>query len=93
MLLPQTISRVGFLFLNLPNHLVERFFRTRQHEAREKFVVAVFVEPSGLETRHEARQGESIDGELRYRFVGACVGLVIEYMDRAVARLQEMVTA
>ena len=58
MLLPQTISRIGFLFKNFPNYLVRGFW-TRQDEAGEKLVIAIFVEPAALyvkqsKTRHEA---------------------------------------
>ena len=37
-----TISPGGFLFKNVPNYLVEGFW-TRQHEARQKFIVAIFI--------------------------------------------------
>lgn len=62
---------------------------------REEFVVAVFIEPGAFdieerETRQEACQGEGIDAELGDGFVGARVGLVIEDVNGAVARLQEV---
>jgi hypothetical protein len=54
-----------------------------------------FVEPRAFdvkqfETGHKARQRERVDGELCNWSVGARVGFVIEYMNRAVACPQEI---
>ena len=92
--LPLAISRGGFLGLNLPNHSVKGL-RPREQKAWRKLVVAVFVKPGAFDVeesqaRHEARQRECVNGELRDRLVGARIGLVVEDVDRAVARLQEI---
>jgi hypothetical protein len=42
-----TISSGGFLFENFPNYLVEGFW-TRQHEARQELVIAIFIKPAAL---------------------------------------------
>ena len=74
----------------------ESFLRaTAQQAPRRELVVAGLVEPCASEireseARREAREGERVNRKLRYGFVGAGVGLVVEDMDRAVPHLQEI---
>ena len=82
-----------------------RLFRSRrrgivslsgwQQRPRRELVVAGLVEPCTSDIReseagHEAGQRESVNPKLRDGLVRAGVGLVVEDMDRAVARLQEI---
>ena len=66
-----------------------------QQLAREEFVVAGFIEPCALDIKepeagNEARERERIDRQLRDGLVRAGIRLVVEYVDRAVAGLQEV---
>jgi hypothetical protein len=66
-----------------------------EQRAGEKFAVLLLVEPRALdveelETRHETRQCERVDRELRDRLVGARIRFVVEDVHRAVAHLQKV---
>ena len=66
-----------------------------KQRARKKFAVLLLVEPRALdveqlEARHEPRERERVDRELRDRLVGARIRLVIEDVHGAVAHLQKV---
>ena len=67
----------------------------RKEQAREEFVVAILIEPGAFdveqsEAGNKAREGEGINRKLRDGLVGSRAGLVVEDVDRAISRLQEI---
>ena len=67
---------------------------SRQQRSRKKFAILLLVEPRAFDIE-QAQAGQPserkrIQGQLRDRFIGARVGLVVEDVHRAVADLDEI---
>ncbi len=72
-----------------------RCLRSHEQRAREELAVLLFVEPRALdieelEARHQTREGERVDRQLRDGLIRTGIRLIVEDMHGAVADLQEV---